>query len=464
MTAIVPGSFRDRNGRVVRHENRIFRTLSDTAYQTISEMTKTGTLEMLMSENNLWPATLKNADEVPKEIVDLSPSGRVLEHPEISFISHPYEWSFSQLKSAAITHLNLHLSALKLGYNLADGSAYNIQFIGTKAYFIDTLSLIEYNDGDYWDGYRQFVEQFLCPLLLRCKLGTPFNSWFRGELEGIPVGEFAKLARMRDFFSPVMLFHVILHAHLQSKHSDARENAKKTNLSFSKTKLRNLLLSLKNTIMALKLPAGGSSEWGDYEHDNSYTNEETQKKKDLIANFITRTESKTVWDLGCNSGLFSEAALQGGATQAIGFDIDHNALEAAFNRAKSKKINLLPLYFNAMNPSPNQGWMQSERLGFSDRKNADSILALAFIHHLVVGRNALLTDVVNWLISLAPNGVIEFVPKSDPMIQRMLATREDIFNDYTKENFIIAIERNAKIENREVVSQSGRELFFYRKK
>jgi len=31
--------------------------------------------------------------------------------------------------------------------------------------------------------------------------------------------------------------------------------------------------------------------------------------------------------------------------------------------------------------------------------------------------------------------VIEFIPKTDSQISRLLVTREDIFTDYTKENF-----------------------------
>jgi len=61
---------------------------------------------------------------------------------------------------------------------------------------------------------------------------------------------------------------------------------------------------------------------------------------------------------------------------------------------------------------------------------ADAILALAFVHHLVIGCNIPLAEVVKWLVGLAPRGVIEFVPKSDPMVQQLFAFREDIFSDY----------------------------------
>jgi len=89
------------------------------------------------------------------------------------------------------------------------------------------------------------------------------------------------------------------------------------------------------------------------------------------------------------------------------------------------------------------------------------VLALAFIHHLVIGRNAPLDEVINWLMNIAPKGVIEYIPKTDPMIVLMLSTREDIFGDYTIENLVQSIERKGIISQREIVSSSGRELFFY---
>lgn len=460
---LVSGSFRDRNGRVVRDNNRIFRTLSADALKTMDEAFKDGTIQFLTEHFSLWPTKLLSEDLTPESVKQISPSSRALEHELISFISYPYEWSFLQLKEAALLHLNLHLAALERGYNLSDGSAFNVQFVNSKPYFIDTLSLIPYQEGDYWEGYKQFCEQFLAPLLLSAKYGINFQSWFRGELEGIPIGQLSKMARLRDYFSPTMLMHIILHSHLQQKYSDHQSNAKDNGkLSFSKKKLKNLLLSLRHSISSLRPTNQISTEWGDYENDNSYTKEESSNKEALIRQFVGDIKAKVVWDLGCNAGQYSNAALHGGAQIAIGFDIDLSALEAGHKRAQEQNLNFQALYFNAMNPSPNLGWRQNERLGLQERKNADLLLALAFIHHLVIGKNALLPDVIEWLVKLAPYGIIEFVPKSDPMIVRMLKTRADIFSDYSLENMITSLEKHASILQRHTSSQSGRELFFFK--
>jgi hypothetical protein len=105
-------------------------------------------------------------------------------------------------------------------------------------------------------------------------------------------------------------------------------------------------------------------------------------------------------------------------------------LNAAFQRAVARQLNFLPLFVDLTNPSPSAGWMQRERLGLMQRVNADLILCLALLHHLVIGRNLPLADVLGWLVSLAPNGVVEFVPKSDPMAQQLLTWKPAIAPDY----------------------------------
>ena len=105
--------------------------------------------------------------------------------------------------------------------------------------------------------------------------------------------------------------------------------------------------------------------------------------------------------------------------------------------------------------------MQAERGGFNERFSADAILALAFEHHLAIAHNVPLAQVVKWITAMAPAGVIEFVPKSDPTVRKMLALREDIFPDYTEEAFATALARSGRISNRLQVTESGRTLFSY---
>lgn len=173
---------------------------------------------------------------------------------------------------------------------------------------------------------------------------------------------------------------------------------------------------------------------------------------------------RIIWDFGCNTGTYSKVALENGATYAVGFDYDHGALELAFSRASSENLSLLPLFLDIANPSPNQGWNENERKGLSERASSDAVIALAFVHHIVIGRNVPLSEVVNWLTILAPQGVIEFVPKQDPMVQELLALRDDIFYDYTEEKFLEYLSRNSEIVESQTLTQTGRKMIWFRRR
>jgi hypothetical protein len=105
-----------------------------------------------------------------------------------------------------------------------------------------------------------------------------------------------------------------------------------------------------------------------------------------------------------------------------------------------------------------------ERRAIQTRVPAQGLLALAFIHHLAIGRNVPLERAVDWLVAWAPAGVIEFVQKSDPTVQRMLALREDVFDGYDEQAFVAALERRARVVRSAEVSRSGRKLFEYERR
>jgi hypothetical protein len=123
----------------------------------------------------------------------------------------------------------------------------------------------------------------------------------------------------------------------------------------------------------------------------------------------------------------------------------------------------LPLFLDLGNPAPSQGWAEAERSGFVARAKPDAILALALVHHLAISRNIPLESVVNWFLKLAPAGVLEFVPKQDPMVQELLRLREDIFPDYTVETFLAHIQARGQIIKTQTISSSGRLLVWFRR-
>jgi len=197
----------------------------------------------------------------------------VLEHPKLPFVSYPYEWSFSGLKAAALLHLDIHLRVLDHGVTLSDSSAYNVQFLGPRPIFIDSLSFRSYRDGEFWTGHRQFCEQFLNPLLLRSTVGIAHNAWYRGNLEGISPEELSRVLPFHRQFSINMFTHVVMQAILQ-KRSNARSKASKTvEKKLPLVAFKRMLISLRNWIDKLTPPNREDTVWSDYADDNSYSSD-----------------------------------------------------------------------------------------------------------------------------------------------------------------------------------------------
>ena len=80
-----------------------------------------------------------------------------------------------------------------------------------------------------------------------------------------------------------------------------------------------------------------------------------------------------------------------------------------------------------------------------------------------IAKNIPLEDVVDWITSLAPKGIIEFVPKNDITIQSMIKLKGDIFPNYNLENFKKFLSNKTKITSEKIVSKSGRTLFSFEK-
>ena len=455
------GSFRDPAGRIYYKNNRIFRKL-----------TAIGIARFLpLKENSIISRSVEKGFLIKtKEIENIdheknNKEGLILEHEKIPYISYPYEWSFSQLRDAAIFHLDFHLFLLENDATLIDASAYNVQFIGSKLKFIDVLSIQRYNEGEYWTGHKQFCENFLNPLILKSKKGIKFNSWFKGNLEGIETNELNNLLSVFDKLSYNIFVHVYLLNKFEEKYTSKKtlKPIAKGQNKISKKNLIAMLCQLRKFILKLK-DRKSVSTWDGYSANNSYSSEDEKRKKDLVAKFCKENNFNLVADLGCNDGEYSALCLNNGCKKVIGFDFDINAINKAYENSLNKNLDFLPLYFDAANPSSNAGWYQNERKGFIERANFNAVIALAFEHHLAIGKNIPLNSVIKWLVSLAPVGLIEFVPKEDETIKKMLEFKGDIFPDYTEANFEKYLLENNEIISKSVVGNSKRTIYEYKRR
>src|SRR5690606_8162914 len=339
--SVDPASYRDPSGHVHIVDGRVFRTVTRHGLDEFLAVRDSGALKPLVARGAVIEA---------KEVTDAPVAGPdvalVLEHPRLPVISYPYEWPFDALKAAALLHLDIQLELLDQGICLSDASAYNVQFRGAEPIFIDYLSFRRYRPGELWLAHRQFCEHFLNPLVLQACLGVPYHAWYRGQPDGIPTGDVAALLKIHHRLSPVLLGHIVLPSRLQRKANDGAVEAAKDakTQGLSQTRFKAILQQLRHFIASLEPKGVEKTTWGSYAKDNTYDSSEAAAKRRFVQQFAEQERPSLLVDLGCNTGDYSAAALEAGAGSVIGLDGDHGALRGAFARARSERLNFLPLY------------------------------------------------------------------------------------------------------------------------
>jgi hypothetical protein len=139
-------------------------------------------------------------------------------------------------------------------------------------------------------------------------------------------------------------------------------------------------------------------------------------------------------------------------------------VEQNFREKEQKnEKNLLPLLLDLTNPSPGTGWHNTERRSLEDRGPADTILALALIHHLAVVNNVPLERIAEFFSGICHSLIIEFVPKKDSQVQRLLVNRRDIFDDYTEGRFESSFGKYFVLEQKIPILGSERILYLYKR-
>ncbi|TLN09538.1 class I SAM-dependent methyltransferase [bacterium] len=369
-------SFRDPSGFLFRREGVLYRQVNQKYRAEYEQLMQSGLYAKLVKAGQLIPHKEVEIGAEQPEI-----AYRILQPELVSFISYPYEWSFGQLKDAALTTLAITRQALELGMLLKDASAYNIQFQHGKPVLIDTLSFEIYQEGRPWVAYRQFCQHFLAPLALMAFSDVRLNQLLRVYIDGIPLDLASKLLPGKTRWNFGLASHIHLHASAQKRYADQAVEKAAVEKRMSKLSLLGLLDNLEGTVRGLKwAPAG--TEWGDYYDSTNYTREAFELKKSLVSTCVGRVKPAQVWDLGANNGEFSRLASAQGI-DTIAFDIDPDAVEKNYQAVKTNgEKKMLPLLLDLTNPSPAIGWENRERESLAERGPADLVLALAVIHHL----------------------------------------------------------------------------------
>lgn len=453
---VLGGSFRDPSGFVFRREGVLYRQIQQSYRDHYDHLMTSGLYENLVEAGLLIPH-----EEADLRDDDSSGFYKTIKPEAIPFISYPFEWSFSQLRDAALATLEIQKRALQFGMSLVDCSAYNIQFRGCRPVLIDTLSFRKYREGEPWTAYRQFCQHFLAPLALMSLKDIRLGQLSRIYIDGVPLDLASVLLPPRSKLNLPLLLHIHLHSRSQKRYAD-RAVAIKDRKVNSRAFL-GLIDSLESGIRRLSWKPRGT-EWANYYRDTNYSPDGLEHKTALVSDYLKDCQPRLLWDLGGNVGHFSRIGAGMGAL-AISFDIDPACVERNYLQCvRENELNLLPLLLDLTNPTSGIGWENEERMSFLDRGPADAAMALALVHHLCISNNVPLRKVARFFSRLAPFLVIEFVPKDDSQVQKLLATRQDIFPLYNREDFEMAFGEFFIIKRSDAIRDSQRTLYLMEKR
>lgn len=448
-------SFRDPSGFVFVDNGKVYRQINKSYRKEFDKLVNSGLYDELSDDNLLV---------VHKDVTKTRPLSdaayKIIQPKTIPFVSYPYEWSFSMLKDAALLTLDIQKRAIEKGMILKDASAYNVQFVDGRPIFIDTLSFDVYKEGEPWVAYKQFCQHFLAPLLAMAYTDIRLNHLLRTNIDGVPLDLTDKLLPGTVKLKPSVKMHISMQTRLQSKYADKSGDVKVRKVS--KFALLGLVNSLEKAISKLNWEPK-DTEWVDYYTFTNYSDKSFDLKKSIISGFLEKTKPSSVWDLGANNGLFSRIASESGI-MTVSSDIDPAAVEQNYRLIKEKsEADILPLVIDLTNPSPALGWANKERESLIERGPADMVFALALIHHLAISNNVPLKQAAEFFAAVGKHLIIEFVPKGDSQVDKLLSTREDIFPNYNEAGFEKAFKSYFDVLSSKKIDGSKRTLYLMRK-
>ena len=341
---------------------------------------------------------------------------------------------------------------------LKDASAYNVQFHRGKPILIDTLSFETYAEGRPWVAYKQFCEHFVAPLAVMALRDIRLGQLLKSYLDGLPLNLASSLLPRRTFLKFGLLAHLHLHA-LSARHYSEKADASTPGRSVTRNALLAIVASLHKAVEKLNWEPPKSQWVRYYASEHSYSTEAMEEKMQFVEKCLDEIRPDAVVDLGANTGAFSRLALQRGI-ETVSCDSDPGCVELSYRWGRDhKEEKLLPLLTDLTNPSPAIGWNNRERLPMNERVKGDVVFALALVHHLAISNNVPLGNVAAYFAKFGRHLIVEFVPKADDMVRKMLSTREDIFAEYSREGFEKAFSTVFKIVRSRDFSNSSRTIY-----
>ncbi|MFM7672906.1 MAG: class I SAM-dependent methyltransferase [Bacteroidota bacterium] len=423
-----PSSYRDPAGFIFEEDGVIYRQINHVYRSHYDHFMQSGLYARLLDEG-----LIVSHEEVPNRTN--TEAYKTLKPARIPFISYPYEWCHEQMKDAARLTLEIQQISLTYGMTLKDATPYNIQFIGARPIFIDTLSWEILDSGAPWVAYRQFCEMFLAPLAISQYVGQPVSRSLRAWPDGVPLRTASNSLPLRSRWNLPVSLHIHLHARIAKKSSQQSTPARKQ----SDTDRKRILQSLQEAVNRLTYRPERSS-WTNYYTQLDQREDYLQNKERIIHEWIAEIGPiEQVLDAGSNLGHFSRHMDR--STRVVAVDYDADTVQETYLKAKKQSDQtqieaVLPLQLDLADLSPDQGLLNQERRSFLKRAHFDLVMGLALIHHLILGKQIPIEKAIQLLSNLSGQWLIlEFVPIDDPWSKLLVEGKLGQIHPYDRTSF-----------------------------
>lgn len=433
----------------------------------------------------LRAALEKSGDLIPSAVAEpahhagIAPGEFWLQHPRISPITYPWEWTAAQWLAAAELTLRVAEKAVVAGWTLKDATPLNIVFDGARPVLVDALSLEKRDPrSTVWLAYGQFVRTFLLPLVAAKYLSWPLQNtlfWRDGYEPRIIYQALKPWQRCYPDLLDVVTLATVLEKP-GKKSGSAREPARPRTRPGSKPQTRSVDPDLAAHILKKRFKrllgqvrraaqAETSSQWSGYAQSAThYAAADVDAKMRFVREALDECRPERVLDIGANTGTYSMLAAETGA-QVTAIDNDAAAVAALWRAASDRKLHISALVANIARPTPAAGWRNREQLSLLDRLagdcetgGCDFVLMLAVIHHLILREQVPLNRIASLCASLTRRWLLaEWVPPSDPMYQEWLRGRDDLYGNLSEIDWMSALapfftlRRRMELGNRRVL-------------
>ncbi|HEY4361854.1 MAG TPA: class I SAM-dependent methyltransferase [Bryobacteraceae bacterium] len=460
------GSFRDPGGMLFRFPDRILRSVRSSHLADLEGFLQTQTARNAEASGSLVTSTAVPVSDFPELDAD-----SLWEHERISFASFPYEWPPEMLHAAASLTLDLSQAALGEGFGIKDATPYNVLFRGPQPVFVDVLSF-ERRDplAQTWLAYAQFVRTFLLPLLASREFGLPLDRILTGQRDGLEPETVYRWTGFLKRLTPPFLGLVTLPKWMAGR-GDAAPASYRGKRAASPEQARFVLGALYNSLRrqlkAVAPPAATDSTWSGYlDHKSLYSPAQLAQKERFVAEALDLVRPSRVLDVGANEGRFSLLAAKQGA-EVVAVDSDPVVVGSIWRKASAENLNVLPLVVDLTRPTPAVGWRNQECPSFLDRAKGgfDLVLMLAVVHHILVTERVPLEDLLALADELSRDYVlIEYVAPADPMFQKIVRGRDELYSGFSPDWFEAAAGRRFELVRSERIDGLHRWLYLFRRR